>query len=62
MSALERRCRLLLRAYPAEYRLNRGEEIIGTALPLLIVSALAPCLVWRLHRQSARASTPDRVN
>jgi hypothetical protein len=27
---LERRARALLRAYPAEYRRERGEEIIGT--------------------------------
>jgi hypothetical protein len=32
MSPLERRCRLLLRAYPAAYREVRGEEIIGTLL------------------------------
>jgi hypothetical protein len=32
MSKLERRCRLLLIAYPAEYRRERGEEIIGTLL------------------------------
>jgi hypothetical protein len=32
MTALERRCRLLLRAYPAAYRQQRGEEIIGTLL------------------------------
>jgi len=31
-STLERRCRLLLRAYPAAYRDERGEEIIGTLL------------------------------
>jgi hypothetical protein len=31
-TALERRCRLLLRAYPAAYRQDRGEEIIGTLL------------------------------
>ncbi len=31
-NALERRCRLLLRAYPARYRRERGEEILGTAL------------------------------
>jgi hypothetical protein len=29
---LERRCRLLLRAYPAAYRRERGEEMIGTLL------------------------------
>ena len=32
MTVLERRCRLLLRAYPAAYRRDRGEEIIGTLL------------------------------
>jgi multisubunit Na+/H+ antiporter MnhF subunit len=32
MTALARRCRLLLRAYPAAYRQERGEEIIGTLL------------------------------
>jgi hypothetical protein len=32
MTAFERRCRLLLRAYPAAYRRERGEEIIGTLL------------------------------
>ena len=32
MTALERRCRLLLRAYPAAYRQERGEEILGTLL------------------------------
>jgi hypothetical protein len=32
MSKLERRCRLLLTAYPAEYRRERGEEILGTLL------------------------------
>lgn len=32
MTTLERRCRLLLLAYPAEYRHERGEEILGTLL------------------------------
>jgi hypothetical protein len=32
MNTLERRCHLLLRAYPAGYRQDRGEEIIGTLL------------------------------
>jgi hypothetical protein len=32
MSTLERHCRFLLGAYPAEYRELRGEEIIGTLL------------------------------
>jgi hypothetical protein len=32
VSPLERHCRLLLRAYPAGYRRERGEEIIGTLL------------------------------
>jgi hypothetical protein len=32
VSALERRTRLLLRVYPADYRRERGEEMIGTLL------------------------------
>lgn len=32
MSPLERRCRLVLRAYPAAYRRERGDEIIATLL------------------------------
>jgi hypothetical protein len=32
MTRLERHCRLLLLAYPAVYRQDRGEEIIGTLL------------------------------
>ncbi len=32
MTTLERRCRLLLLVYPAGYRRDRGEEIIGTLL------------------------------
>lgn len=32
MSALERRCRRLLLAYPAWYRRGRGEEMLGTLL------------------------------
>ena len=32
MTAFERRSRVLLRAYPAAYRRERGEEIIGTLL------------------------------
>jgi hypothetical protein len=32
MTRLERRCRRLLRAYPAAYRRERGEEIIATLL------------------------------
>jgi hypothetical protein len=32
MSRLERRCRLLLRSYPAAYRRERGEEMVGTLL------------------------------
>ena len=45
MTRLERRCRLLLRAYPATYRLERGEEIIGTLL-----EATAPERSWPLLR------------
>jgi hypothetical protein len=32
MNPIERRSRLLLRAYPASYRRDRGEEILGTLL------------------------------
>jgi hypothetical protein len=32
MSPLERRCMLLMRAYPAGYRRERGDEIIATLL------------------------------
>jgi hypothetical protein len=32
MSGLERRCRLLMRAYPAQYRRERGDEMLGTLL------------------------------
>jgi len=32
MRRLERRCRLLLRAYPAAYRRERGDEILATLL------------------------------
>jgi hypothetical protein len=32
VTRLERRCRRLLHAYPAEYRRDRGDEIIGTLL------------------------------
>lgn len=34
MSPLERRCRLLLRPYPAACRRDRGEEILGTLLEI----------------------------
>ena len=45
MTALERRCRLLLRAYPAAYRRERGDEIIGTLL-----EATPPERSWPLAR------------
>jgi hypothetical protein len=45
MSRLERRCRLLLRAYPATYRSARGEEIIGTLL-----EATPPGRAWPRSR------------
>jgi hypothetical protein len=34
MDVHERRCRLLLRAYPPRYRRERGEELLGTLLDL----------------------------
>ena len=49
MTALERRSRRLLRAYPAAYRRERGEEIIGTLLEAtpedadLAAAARRPC-------------------
>ncbi|MGB6453627.1 MAG: hypothetical protein WBH47_03965, partial [Streptosporangiaceae bacterium] len=45
MPVLERHCRLLLRAYPAAYRQDRGEEIIGTLL-----EATPAGRSWPLHR------------
>jgi hypothetical protein len=45
MTTLERRCRLLLRAYPAAYRQDRGEEIVGTLL-----EATPAGLSWPLAR------------
>jgi hypothetical protein len=34
MDTYERRCRLLLRAYPPRYRRERGDELLGTLLDL----------------------------
>jgi hypothetical protein len=45
VSVLERRCRLLLRAYPAGYREIRGQEIIGTLL-----EATPPGRTWPMPR------------
>jgi hypothetical protein len=45
MSRLERRCRLLLRVYPATYRSARGEEIVGTLL-----EATPPGRAWPRSR------------
>ncbi len=45
---LERRARWLLRAYPAAYRADRGEEIIGTLL-----EATPPGRDWPLPRETA---------
>jgi hypothetical protein len=45
MTTLERCCSLLLLAYPAAYRRDRGEEIIGTLL-----EATAPGRSWPLAR------------
>ncbi|HKD90198.1 MAG TPA: hypothetical protein VKB62_16830 [Streptosporangiaceae bacterium] len=44
-TTLERRCRLLLRAYPAAYRAERGEEIVGT-----LVEATPGDRAWPLPR------------
>src|ERR1700733_2274034 len=45
---LERRARRLLRAYPAAYRADRGEEIIGTLL-----EAVPPGREWPPSREAA---------
>ena len=45
---LERRARWLLRAYPAAYRADRGEEIIGT-----LAEAAPPGRDWPLFREAA---------
>ena len=47
MTALERRCHLLLRAYPAWYRAERGDEILGTLL-----EAGPPDRSWPTSRDS----------
>jgi hypothetical protein len=47
MTGLERRCRLLLLAYPASYRRERGEEIIGTLL-----EATPPGRAWPSPRDA----------
>jgi hypothetical protein len=66
MSTLERRCLLLLTAYPAEYRRERGEEIIGTLL-----ETTPPGRGWPLARDvralvigglRARAAANRRLN
>ena len=44
---LVRRARWLLRAYPAAYRANRGEEIIGTLL-----EAVPPGRDWPSSRET----------
>lgn len=45
MTKLERRCRLLMRAYPAQYRRERGEEMLGTLL-----DTTPPGRTWPLPR------------
>jgi hypothetical protein len=47
MTALERHCRLLLLAYPAAYRRQRGAEILGTLL-----EATPAGRTWPLPRDS----------
>jgi hypothetical protein len=44
-SPLERRCRLLMRSYPAEYRRERAEEMVGTLL-----DTTPPGRTWPLPR------------
>jgi hypothetical protein len=47
MTRLERRCRWLLHAYPASYRAERGEEILGTLL-----ENAAPGMAWPTRREA----------
>ncbi len=57
VTPLERRSRWLLRAYPAAYRRDRGEEIIGTLL-----EATTPGGAWpRLHDVRALATGGFKV-
>jgi hypothetical protein len=48
MTALERRYHWLLRAYPAWYRAQRGDEILGTLL-----EASAPDRSWAAGRDAS---------
>jgi hypothetical protein len=48
MTALERRCRWLLRAYPASYRAEHGDELLGTML-----EAVSPDRAWPGWRESS---------
>lgn len=57
MSRLERRARLLLRAYPPQYRADRGEEILGTLLEASAEGARRPGLrdSWSILAGGIRA-------
>jgi hypothetical protein len=55
MSKLERRCRLLLTAYPAEYRRERGEEILGTLLETTLLGRNWPRAAVRHSAGCGRA-------
>jgi hypothetical protein len=52
VSSLERRCRRLLRAYPARYRRERGEEMLGTLL-----EASPPGRTWPSWRDTRELVT-----
>lgn len=45
MTALERRCRWLLHAYPARYRRDRGEKMVATLLKASPPSAMGPSVM-----------------
>jgi hypothetical protein len=75
MTALERRCRWLLHAYPAWYRRQRGEEILATLLEAsppgrswpsprdaraLLMGGLQ-IRAWRNHRLTTAASVRQAV-
>jgi len=75
MTALERRCRWLLRAYPAWYRAERGDEMLGTLLEASTPNQSWPAThdaralilgglrvrAWQHERQTAAASLRQAV-
>lgn len=63
MTALEARCRWLLRAYPAWYRRQRGEEMLGTLMEASPVGRRWPSLrdIWAMIMGGLRVRAGGRV-